>query len=106
MSYGFGKEEFENEELVEKWSWSLKNSWAQRLGSPPVELVDSADYSRSWEMDRAHIFRLENGEYALIVEQGCSCYTADWADIQLHPDEEKAVKKFREWKKTREQRSF
>lgn len=45
--------------------------WLERLGSFPLEQVDVADHSVSYEMNKAHILRLESGQYALVTEIGC-----------------------------------
>ena len=79
------------EELNEAWKYEFK-AWA--LDSPPVELIHSQDHSESYEMDRKHVFKLENGQYALISESGCSCYEASDAQIILFPTEEKAKEAF------------
>lgn len=74
-------------------------AWIGTLGSMPVERVAHEDYSAAWEMDRAHVFRLENGQFALVTESGCSCYEPEGASIDLHPTLESAMKSFETWKK-------
>ena len=74
-----------NTKLLEEWS-SEFSYWLSRFGSAPVELVRSKDCSQSYEMDRRHIFKLENGQYAVVKEDGCSCYSSSEADIQLFSD--------------------
>jgi hypothetical protein len=74
-------------------------AWIKTLGSMPVERVAHEDLSESYEMTEAHVFKLENGQYALVTEDGCSCYSADEAEIELFPTQEKAVDKFNIWLK-------
>lgn len=80
--------------LQEEWSYEFK-AWIVRLGSMPVELIISEDQSESYEMDRRHVFKLENGQYALISEVGCSCYMSEEADIELYPNKAAALKAFK-----------
>ena len=60
-------------------------AWIVRLGSYPKERVKHVDFSEAYEMNVAHLFRLESGQYALVTEQGCSCYEPDGADVDLYP---------------------
>ena len=71
--------------LWDSWSYEFK-AWIGTLQSVPVALVVSKDHSEPYEMDRKHIFKLENGHYAFIQESGCSCYEASEAEIQLAPN--------------------
>lgn len=80
---------------IDSWEW---HSWASRLGSVPVDRIEHEDRSESYEMDRAHVFKLENGKYALVTESGCSCYESGSALIDLYPTEQKALEAFAAWK--------
>lgn len=80
-------------------SWYELSYWEERLGSPAIELIESQDESASYEMDRAHIFKLMNGKFAYITESGCSCYSSDQADIQIFDSIKPAAKLMTEWKK-------
>lgn len=73
--------------------------WIERLGSPPVERVRHADHGESYEMSQAHLVRLENGKYAVIIEEGCSCYSSEDAQIEVFPTLERAEENFKEWEK-------
>lgn len=86
------------EQLWKDWSYEFQE-WIKTLQSAPVELIKSYDWSRSYEMERGHIFKLENNQYALIIEHGCSCYSPSWASIEVFPDLEKAQIKFDEAEK-------
>jgi hypothetical protein len=68
--------------------------WEQQLGSKIVDTVRSEDWSYSYEMDAAHIFKLENSKYALITERGCSCYDYSDADIMVYETLEAAEANF------------
>lgn len=82
--------------LAESWDYEFKY-WCKIFKSPPIHLVSTHDRSRSYEMDRAHVFELQNGVYALVVEEGCSCYGPADALIELYPNIEKAQKAFDRW---------
>jgi hypothetical protein len=72
-------------------------AWIFRLGSTPVERVAHEDKSGSYEMNQAHVYRLENGRFALVTESGCSCYSNSDADIDLFPDQAAAMASFEKW---------
>lgn len=74
-------------------------SFIVRLGSMPIECLAFRDFAGSFEMSQAHVWRLENGQYALIVEDGCSCYDSNEADIDLFPTVSEAVDKYQKWVK-------
>lgn len=78
--------------------WEIK-AWIVRLGSNPIKTVAHEDRSQPYGMDRAHVFELENGQYALVTESGCSCYDAANADIDLLPNKKSAMSAFEKWKK-------
>jgi hypothetical protein len=78
--------------------WDLE-AWIVPLGSMPLERIAHEDLSRSYEMCVAHVFRLESGKYALVTEEGCSCYSSEQADIELFPDKNTALEAFEKWKK-------
>lgn len=77
-------------------------AWIGALGSMPISRIAHKDNSRSYEMEMAHVFELENGKFALVTEEGCSCYSPEKAYIELFPDKEKALEKFSQWKATSE----
>ena len=76
--------------------WEIK-SWLHRLGSFPIRRIDHADHSESYTMDEGHVLALENGQFALVTESGCSCYSCDDADIDLFPDYSSAKDAFDKW---------
>ena len=73
--------------------------WLPELGAKPVERISHEDYSRCFEMCMAHVLALDNGQYALVTEKGCSCYESEDAYIDLFPTKEKAMDSFRKWVK-------
>lgn len=84
------------EKLWESWSYEFAE-WIKTMQSAPIELVKSVDYSQSYEMDRGHIFKLENKSYAVVIESGCSCYSCSDAKIELFgkkSDAEKSLQKY------------
>lgn len=72
-------------------------AWITSLGSVPVERVKHADHSEGYDMSEGHILRLENGKYAVVIEEGCSCYSSSDAQIELFPTLERAEESFKEW---------
>ena len=79
-----------------KWNPEF-HAWAYRLGGVPVALLASHDRSESYEMDRAHVFKIRPGRYALVLERGCSCYMYDDAEIFIYGDERAAMKDYNTW---------
>ena len=76
-------------------------AWAYRLGGVPTALLASHDRSDSaYELDRAHVFKIRPGRYALVIEYGCSCYVFDAAEIFLYGDERSAMKDYNTWRGT------
>ena len=73
--------------------------WLPRLGSEPVRTVASENCSEDYQMNKAHVFELANGQYALVSEQGCSCYESEDASIDLYPDQSHALAAFMRWVK-------
>lgn len=86
------------EPIIEK---SDLQAWLYRLGSTPVERIAHEDISGDYRMTAAHVYRLENGQFALVTESGCSCYDASDADIDLFPTQESAMEAFNKWLKDR-----
>ena len=78
-------------DLWNSWRYEFE-AWMPRLMSAPIALIVSKDHSEPYEMDRKHIFRLENSQYAFITESGCSCYEASEAQIELAPNLREAKK--------------
>jgi hypothetical protein len=68
--------------------------WIMRLGSMPKKTIALRDDSGSYEMHRAWILQLENGQFAVVTESGCSCYDSSQAEIDLHKDLELAKEQF------------
>ena len=79
-----------------KWREEL-HAWAYRFGSIPEALLATCDRSESYEMDRAHVFKIWPGRYALVLEQGCSCYVYEEADIYLYGDEKSVMEDYTRW---------
>lgn len=73
--------------------------WKGHSGFEPIECLRSEDYSESYEMTMAHLFKLEGEKYAVVTEEGCSCYLASDANIEIFPSLKKAEDKFDEWDK-------
>lgn len=79
------------------WSYEFK-AWEPQFGSPAVAIVKQEDKSAPYEMDRATLFRLkERGVYALVVEEGCSCYEVHDAQIDVIRGKQEALAAFDRW---------
>lgn len=76
------------------WRYEF-DAWIEILGSEPIELIKSIDKSESYEQDHKHLFKLDNGEYAVIHESGDSCYEPSDAIINKFPDLDSAITFFR-----------
>lgn len=81
--------------------WDLKE-WLISLGSFPVEVVSTKNFGGSYERRMAHVLKLENKKFATIIEEGCSCYSASQAKIEVHPDKKTAMNVFNSWVKEKE----
>lgn len=88
----------DKEELAENWKYDFAY-WLPRFESHPIRLVVSGDHSESYEMERFHVFKLENGKFATVHECGCSCYESEDASIDILPTLSKAMSQFEEWEK-------
>jgi hypothetical protein len=78
--------------------WEIKE-WIARLGSMPVEIIEDCDRSAAYEVTKFKVLKLENGNYATVEENGCSCYTASEANIEIFSSKEEAVKQFEKWER-------
>ena len=81
------------EQLWKEWEDEFK-AWTEKLQSSPVKLIKSENFSEPYEQDLHHIFQLEDGRFALISEQGCSCYEPKYAFIDLFPTLEKVTEAY------------
>ena len=92
----------DKQKLWDSWGYSFEG-WIRKLESVPVKLVKQKDFSEAYTMDRAEVFKLENGSYALVKESGCSCYdsTTD-AKIELFPNLLRVKKAYNDWVKGHE----
>jgi len=72
--------------------------WLPAFGSRPTEVVISVDRSQSYEMNKATVFKLKSN-YALVTENGCSCYSSSDANIDLYPTKKAAMEAFDKWRK-------
>ena len=86
----------EKEKLLNNYEYEIKD-WLPIFGSAPIAEIKHADYSEAYVMCTAHVFQLENGQCAVVIEEGCSCYTPDQAGIELFKDAKDAIAKFDQW---------
>ncbi len=80
----------------ENWKYEFE-AWERRFGGMPKYLLASHDRSESYEMDRAHVFKIRPGRFALVLESGCSCYVPSSADIYIYGDERSVMKDYFRW---------
>lgn len=80
-------------------------NWIKKTQSNIVQTIVSDDKSEMYEVDKFWIVKLENGRYATILEQGCSCYDSESAEIDILPDESAAREQYVKWLKTVEARN-
>ena len=71
------------------WEYEM-NSWREQLGAEIAESLGQQDDSQPYEMDVKHLFKLDNGNFAVVQECGCSCYEARDADINVFTSEQAA----------------
>jgi len=75
---------------LEGWDYEFRY-WKNTIGFEPVELVFSEIGPEDYSMNRAHVFKLQGGNFASVYESGCSCYSPDEASIEFHPTSEIAI---------------
>jgi hypothetical protein len=81
----------------ENWRYEFED-WEERMGGIPDRLLGSHDRSESYEMNRAHVFRIRPGRYVFVIESGCSCYQSSDACIYVYGSEREAMSDFFRWK--------
>lgn len=85
-----------NEKLFDYY---VLEAWIDRLQSVPVKIIESIDLGGAYEVNSFHVVKLENKKYATIYESGCSCYSSEDAEIDLHPTKRSAMAALDAWKK-------
>ena len=80
----------------ENWKYEFE-AWEKEMGGTPDRLLASHDRSKSWEMERAHVFRIRPGRYVFIHESGCSCYVPSEASIEVFGNERDAMARYKKW---------
>lgn len=78
------------EQRIEEMNNQLLEVWKDTIGFEPIAILASVDNAGSYEKSELHIFKLKRG-YALVHENGCSCYESRDAKIDILPNL-KAVK--------------
>ena len=76
--------------------WEIE-AWITRLGSMPIKVIDRCDRSESYSIAKFTILKLEDGKYATVDENGCSCYNSEDANIEIFSTEKEAKIQFEEW---------
>lgn len=83
-----------SEDLLSNWEYE---DWKDELKSKPTRLVSTHDKGQPYEMGLARVFELEDGKFALVTEDGCSCYDSSWANITLFDNEAEAMDGLKSW---------
>ena len=100
----WGGEEMENDKLGVE-DYQLKY-WVPLFGAKPVERIYHFNYTNAYEICEAHVFILENGKFAFVLEEGCSDYSSEDAQIDILPTRELAEEKFRTWVREQKRMHF
>lgn len=79
-------------------------AWLYALGSRPEKRVRYADYGQTYEVEMMHVFILQNGKYATVLESGCSCYDSSDAEIEVFATFQAAVQKFNQWEREQKEK--
>lgn len=58
--------------------------WATLAGSNIVEVIAEEDHSEGYDVNEKHLYKLENGRFAVVSESGCSCYSLADADVTTY----------------------
>lgn len=85
-------------DLNKEWEYQFRE-WKKVIGFEPIEHIKSEDFSEPYEIDIGHVFKLVEDKGALVLEQGCSCYDAGDASIDIYPDVECALDALERWAK-------
>lgn len=64
--------------------------WSAIAGANITEVIAEEDTSADYEVTARHLYKLENGRFAVVEESGCSCYSMSDAHIETF-DTEKAA---------------
>ncbi len=73
--------------------------WEEMHGFKITEQLAYTDRSECYEVDAGHVFALDNGKFAVVIERGCSCYSSSDADVSLCDTKEEAMKEYNRWAK-------
>jgi hypothetical protein len=78
-----------NKEIAERFSYQ-NEYWAAAAGANIVEVIEEENTSADYEVQERHLFKLENGRFAVVEESGCSCYSLMDANIETFDTKEEA----------------
>lgn len=77
-------------------TWEIE-AWILSLGSFPIKRHYHGVGDENYNMDRAHVLELENGKWAVVTEEGCSCYSSEEAEVEVFPYRLMAEAHFQVW---------
>ena len=83
--------------VAEKWEDELR---AWKLDSPPIEEVEHNSYNESYDWAEGILFRLASGQFATIIDGGCSCrwFGEDGNSVKYYQNLTDALRDYNEWK--------
>ena len=86
------------EKLANAYKYAFE-CWMKNFQSVPIEEVEHYSVSVGYDVHDGHIFKLEDGNYAVVIEDGCSCYDYDEAEIEIFKEFDKALDSYNKSKK-------
>ncbi len=92
----FNSGSMSKQELSEKYEYEFKD-WINNFKSYPIEEIELCDRSEDYSIDKIHVFKLEDNNYAVVVESGCSCYSNSDAQIEIFSSKKDAIAKYEKW---------
>lgn len=87
--------------MVDGYEYEIKE-WINSFGSVPISEIARVDFDTYYSTDNAQVFELENGSFAMVVEEGCSCYSSSDAYIEIFQAREHALKALVGWRDSHE----
>lgn len=88
--------------LYQNWKYEFSD-WCDVGGFIPLSLVDEANYSEPYAIERMLVFELLGGKFATVIESGCIWSTCRlWATVDIHGSLQSALDSFQLYKREHE----
>lgn len=88
-----------DQKKVEGFDEYTTKQWSEQFNIKILERIAHEDEGGNYETHEIHVVSLEGNKYAVITEDGCSCYDSSQAEIEMFPTKKAALAKFEEWKR-------